>query len=166
VEDLCQLSEFLNERKYKGSYEKAGKIIRKCCPASIDVINYFELVVYSFLTGNNDMHLKNFSLIHAPAGPYLSPAYDLLNINLVFPQDKEEMALTLNGKKSRLKRIDFEVLGQALQLPEKVVSNVFGKFISKNKQVFHWIDRSFLGEEQKELFKTIWLSKQKIFINS
>jgi serine/threonine-protein kinase HipA len=166
VEDLCQLSEFLTENKYKGSYEKAGKIIRKYCPASIDVINYFELVVYSFLTGNNDMHLKNFSLIHAPAGPYLSPAYDLLNINLVFPQDKEEMALTLNGKKSRLKRIDFEVLGQALQLPEKVVSNVFGKFISKNKQVFHWIDRSFLGEEQKELFKTIWLSKQKIFINS
>lgn len=165
VEDLCQLSEFLTENKYKGSYEKAGKIIMKYCPASIDVINYFELVVFSFLTGNNDMHLKNFSLVHGLTAPYLSPAYDLLNINLVFPQDKEEMALTLNGKKSRLKRVDFEVLGQTLQLPEKVVSNIFKKFASKNKQVFDWIDRSFLGEGQKELYKTIWLNKQKIFMN-
>jgi len=166
VEDLCQLSEFLTENKYKGSYEKAGKLVKKYCAASLDVINYFELVLFSFLTGNNDMHLKNFSLVHGDTGPYLSPAYDLLNINLVFPQDKEEMALTLNGKKSRLKRIDFEILGKALQLPEKVVSNVFKKFISKNKEVFDWIDRSFLGSEQKDLYKTIWLEKQKIFVKS
>jgi serine/threonine-protein kinase HipA len=164
VEDLCQLSEFLTENKYKGSYEKAGKMVKKYCAASLDVINFFELVVFSFLTGNNDMHLKNFSLVHGNSGPYLSPAYDLLNINLVFPQDKEEMALTLNGKKSRLKRIDFEILGRALEIPEKVVANVFRKFSLKNNLVFNWIDRSFLGDEQKDIYKDIWLNKQKIFL--
>jgi serine/threonine-protein kinase HipA len=84
----------------------------------------------------------------------------------VFPQDKEEMALTLNGKKSRLKRIDFEALGKALQLPDKVVFNIFKKYISNNHQVFDWIDRSFLGLEQKDEYKKIWLNKQKIFNNS
>lgn len=164
VEDLCQLSEFLTENKYKGSYEKAGKLVKNHCAAGLDTINYFELVVFSFLTGNNDMHLKNFSLVHGDSGPFLSPAYDLLSINLVFPQDKEEMALTLNGKKSRLKRSDFEVLGKALQIPEKVVSNVFRKFSSKNNLVFDWIDRSFLNDEHKENYKNIWLTKQKIFL--
>jgi serine/threonine-protein kinase HipA len=166
VEDLCQLSEFLTENKYKGSYEKAGKLVKKFCNTTLDVINYFELVVFSFLTGNNDMHLKNFSLVHGDSGPYLSPAYDLLNINLVFPQDKEEMALTMNAKKNRLKRLDFEVLGKALQLPEKVVFNIFKKYTSLNPQVFDLIERSFLGEERKDEYKKIWLGKQKIFINS
>lgn len=166
VEDLCQLSELLTENKYKGSYEQAGKLVKKFCAATLDVINYFELVVFSYLTGNNDMHLKNFSIVHGDTGPCLSPAYDLLNINLVFPQDKEEMALTLNGKKSRLKRLDFEVLGKALQLPEKVVSNIFKKYTTNNNQVFDWIDRSFLGDEQKDEYKRIWMNKQKIFINS
>jgi serine/threonine-protein kinase HipA len=160
VEDLCQLSEFLTENKYKGSYEKAGKIIRKYCQAGIDALTYFEVVLFSFLTGNNDMHLKNFSLVHEPSGPRFSPAYDLLNVNLVFPEDKEELALTLNGKKSRIRWKDFEMLAQVLSLHDKVLINTKEKFLGKNDEVFSTIDASFLPDEQKDKYKEIWLQKQ------
>ena len=104
VEDFCQLSEFLTESKYKGSYEKIGKLILKyCTQTGFDALTYFELVLFSYLTGNNDMHLKNFSVLHTDQGVNLSPAYDLLNVNLVNPQDDEELALTLNGKKKKIK---------------------------------------------------------------
>lgn len=160
VEDLCQLSEFLTENKYKGSYEKAGKIIRKYCQAGIDALTYFEVVLFSFLTGNNDMHLKNFSLVHEPTGPRFSPSYDLLNVNLVFPEDKEELALTLNGKKSRMRWKDFEMLAQVLGLHEKVLINTKEKFLKKNDEVFSTIDASFLPDELKDKYKEIWLQKQ------
>lgn len=65
MEDFCQLSGFLTENKYKGSYEKIGKLISKyCTQTGFDALTYFELVLFSFLTGNNDMHLKNFSVLH------------------------------------------------------------------------------------------------------
>jgi serine/threonine-protein kinase HipA len=160
VEDLCQLSEFLTENKYKGSYEKAGKIIRKFCAAGIDALTYFEVVLFSFLTGNNDMHLKNFSLVHVPSGPRFSPAYDLLNVHLVFPEDKEELALTLNGKKSKIRWKDFEMLSNVLGLNEKVLANTKEKFFKKNKLVFALIEQSFLPDEQKDRYKEIWLQKQ------
>ncbi len=102
VEDLCQLSEFLTESKYKGSYERTGKLISTyCMNTGLDTTNYFEVVLFSYLSGNNDMHLKNFSLIHEENGVVLSPAYDLLNVNLVNPTDDEELALTLNGKRKK-----------------------------------------------------------------
>ena len=72
------------------------------------MVNFFELILFSFLTGNADMHLKNFSLLEQPGiGMTLSPAYDLVNTNLVNPTDIEEMALTLNGRKKKLKKQDF-----------------------------------------------------------
>ena len=102
VEDLCQLSELLTEQKYNGSYERVGKIIKQYATNSgLDSIKYFRLVLFSFLTGNNDMHLKNFSLMHTDRGILLSPAYDLLNVNLIYPKDKDDLALTLGGRKRK-----------------------------------------------------------------
>lgn len=115
VEDMCQLSELLTEQKYKSSYERIGKVLRKhVTNLGLDTIKYFRLVLFCFLTGNNDMHLKNFSLMHTDKGILLSPAYDLLNINLIFPSDKEDLALTLNGKKKRIKRLDFDKFAENL----------------------------------------------------
>ena len=164
IEDFCQLSEFLTENKYKGSYEKAGKLILKYCTNSgLDVLKYFELILFSYLTGNNDMHLKNFSLMHMENEIKLSPAYDLINVNLIHPKDKEELALTLSGKKTKIRLIDFNALGKLLEIPDKVVLNTYQKFSNAQEQVYQLIMSSFLPEKYKEEFWKIWQLKQKIF---
>ena len=88
-EDLCQLTETLTERKYKSSYEKTGKAIRKYSTQSgFDALNYFELVLFSFIIGNADMHLKNFSMLENIDSSFtLSPAYDLLSTFLVIDNE-------------------------------------------------------------------------------
>ena len=163
IEDLCQLSEFLTENKYKSSYEKAGKLVANYCHKGLDLLSYFELVLFSYLCGNNDMHLKNFSLMHQPEGIVLSPAYDLLNVNLLNPKDEEELALTLNGKKSRIKLTDFKALAENLRINEKVYYNSFKLFSSKNATVMDLIDRSFLDKKMKKGYKEIWMKKQEVF---
>lgn len=163
MEDLCQLSEFQTENKYKGSYEKAGKLVVKYCSKGIDVLNYFELLLFSYLTGNNDMHLKNFSLLHTVKGAVLSPGYDLLNVNLVNPKDDEELGLTLNGKKKKINLGDFIKLAGILGIPEKTYQNSFKKFASANDKVKGRIDASFLTADAKGLYWQIWLNKQQIF---
>ena len=131
MEDMCQLAERLTEHKYKGSYEQIAKVIQKHSSApKLDLVNYWELVVFSWITGNADMHLKNFSLYSRQSGIYtLSPAYDMLSTALVMPEDTEELALTLNGRKRKIKKSDFEVAMQASGLDKKVVDNVFNKFL-------------------------------------
>jgi len=161
VEDLCQISEFLTEQKYKSSYEKAGKLISTYCTnKGLDTINFFELVLFCYLTGNNDMHLKNFTLIHHPDRTVsLSPAYDLLNVNLIFPADAEELALTLNGKKRKITKVDFDKFAASLNIPEKAISNSYAKFINANEKVEKLIQSSFLPEEMKVKYWEIWKSK-------
>ena len=112
------------------------------------------------------MHLKNFAVLHQDDGIHLSPAFDLLNVNLVNPADDEELALTLNGKKKKLNLTDFEILGKSLQIPQKAVGNIFKKFTFKNKQVELLIDASFLDKEKKELYLKIWMEKQKVLFGS
>ncbi|ACU57655.1 HipA domain-containing protein [Chitinophaga pinensis] len=164
MEDFCQLSELPTESKYKGSYERAGKLILKYSTTSgSDVRNYFQRLVFCFLTGNNDMHLKNFSLLHLENDIILSPAYDLLNVNLVFPKDQEETALLLNGKKKNIKRRDFEALGTILNIPEKIRSDVYRTFTSHNTAVYDLINASFLSVKAKVSYWEIWSKKQQIF---
>lgn len=161
VEDLCQISGFLTEQKYKSSYEKVGKLISTYCTnKGLDTLNFFELVLFCYLTGNNDMHLKNFTLIHhADRTVSLSPAYDLLNVNLIFPGDTEELALTLNGKKRRITKMDFDKFASSLNLPEKAISNSYSKFINAIEKVEKVIQSSFLPEEMKVRYLEIWKSK-------
>jgi serine/threonine-protein kinase HipA len=157
MEDMCQLTERLTEDKYHGSYEQIAKTIqRHSVTPGLDVVNFFELVLFSFLTGNADMHLKNFSLLEQPGlGMVLSPAYDLVNTALVHPADEEEMALTLNGRKKKLTKQDFVAAMNTLKLEEKQQEMIFNKMA---KAWPHWqelIDRSFMSVEFKEQYKSL-----------
>lgn len=145
MEDMCQLSERLTEDKYKGSYERIAKLIRCYSSAPLlDVVNFWEVVLFSWLTGNADMHLKNFSLFR-PANDYmLTPAYDLLSTSLAMPEDDEELALTLNGKKKRIKRQDFEIAMRDSGMEEKAISNLFLRFSKAIPKWHELITESFL----------------------
>ncbi|MDM1039152.1 HipA domain-containing protein [Myroides odoratimimus] len=160
IEDLCQLSELLTEQKYKSSYERVGKIIKQYTTNSgLDVIKYFRLVLFSFITGNNDMHLKNFSLMHTDNGILFSPAYDLLNVNLIFPDDKEDLALTISGRKKKIQQVNFDELALNLGITEVVRNNIYKDFSRQTNKVYDLIDRSFLTNEYKEEYKRIYTDK-------
>ena len=157
MEDMCQLTERLTEDKYHGSYEQIAKAIqRHSVTPGLDVVNFFELVLFSFLTGNADMHLKNFSLLEQPGlGMVLSPAYDLVNTALVHPADEEEMALTLNGRKKKLTKQDFVAAMNTLKLEEKQQEMIFNKMAKAWPQWQELIDCSFMSVEFKEQYKTL-----------
>jgi serine/threonine-protein kinase HipA len=142
--------------KYKSSMEKVGKAIGEYSSNTLlDKLYFFELSIFSFLTGNNDMHLKNFSMINLNSKWLLSPAYDLLNVAIANPDDQEEMALTLEGKKKKLIREYFERFGNGLGLIDKQVENVFKRFIENKITALEWIDNSFLSDEYKEKYKAL-----------
>lgn len=154
MEDACQLSERLSADKYKSSYENVGKLIRRYSSmAQLDLVNYWELVVFSWLTGNSDMHLKNFSLLSLVPGLYtLAPAYDLLNVHLLF-DDPEELALTLDGRKRKLTRQNFVNAMRTTGLDDKVIDNILQKFQKVQPRWEAFIDQSFLPEELRERYK-------------
>ena len=160
MEDMCQLSERLTEYKYKGSYEQIAKLIKKYSAVpQLDLVNFWEVVVFSWITGNSDMHLKNFLLYKTPLGFCLTPAYDLLSTLIVMPQDTEELALTLNGKKRKIKRSDFEKAMTASGLNEKVIQNMANKF---GKAISKWIDlidNSFLPNDMKREYKRLIIKR-------
>jgi serine/threonine-protein kinase HipA len=157
MEDMCQLTERLTEDKYHGSYEQIAKAIQKYSVTSgLDVVNFFELVLFSFLTGNADMHLKNFSLLEQPGlGMVLSPAYDLVNTVLVNPADDEEMALYLNGKKKKLKKQDFVTAMNTLKLDVKQQENIFIKMEKAKSKWMEQIENSFMIDDFKNQYKQI-----------
>lgn len=153
MEDMCQLSERLTEDKYKGSYERIAKLIRQHSSAPLlDVVNFWEVVLFSWLTGNADMHLKNFSLFR-PANNYmLTPAYDLLSTALAMPEDDEELALTLNGKKKRIKREDFYKAMRDSGMDEKAIANLFARFSKVIPKWHELINASFLPTDLQEAY--------------
>jgi len=161
MEDMCQLTERLTEDKYQGSYEQIGKTIQKYSAISgLDLVNFFELLLFSFLTGNADMHLKNFSLLEQPGlGMILSPAYDMVNTALVNPADEEDMALTLNGKKKKLKKQDFVAAMNTLKVDEKQQQNIFTKMEKARQKWTEQIENSFLTEEFKKQYKQILIER-------
>jgi serine/threonine-protein kinase HipA len=157
MEDMCQLTGRLTEDKYHGSYEQIARaILRYSATPGLDVVNFFELLLFSFLTGNADMHLKNFSLLDQPGlGMTLSPAYDLVNTVLVNPADDEELALTLNGKKNRLIKPDFVKAMDNSHLAARQQENIFKKMENAIPQWTAQIDISFLDKGSREQYKTL-----------
>jgi len=155
MEDMCQISERLTADKYKSSYENIAKMIRKFSSAPmLDLVNFWEVVLFSWITGNSDMHLKNFSLISKEAGNYvLSQAYDLINVHLVFPEDTEELALTLDGRKKKIGRNNFVRAMESSGLESKVIENIIKKFMNAAPKWYDFIDISFLSQELKEKYK-------------
>jgi serine/threonine-protein kinase HipA len=160
MEDMCQLTEKLTEQKYKGSHEQiAKKIVEYSAYPVLDLINYFEVLLFCYLTGNADMHLKNFSLYKGTGEYSFAPAYDLLSTKLVIPEDNEELALTLNGKKRKLKRTDFDNLLKSFKVDEKVMENVYEKFSKVLTRWYDFIDMSFLPEPMKDEYKALIQSR-------
>ncbi len=154
MEDMCQLTERQVEHKYLASYEQVAKAILKYSTnPGLDLVNFSEIVLFSFLTGNADMHLKNFSLIYDPTnGPVLSPAYDMLSTVLVNPKDDEDLALNLNGRKKKINRKDFESAFNTMKLDAKQQANIFAKMEKVKNKWFDFIQISFLSSDFKEKY--------------
>lgn len=156
MEDFCQLSERLTEHKYRGSHEQAAKaILRYSHTPLFDAVAFYEQVLFGFLTGNGDMHLKNFSLLCDADGHYrLSPAYDQVPTALVL-KDNEDLALTLNGRKSKLTRADFETAMRAAGLNERAILNLFNRMKKALPKWMEFIVLGFVPEEVKERYWTL-----------
>jgi|LAHS01.1.fsa_nt_gb serine/threonine-protein kinase HipA len=161
MEDCCQLSGRLTEDKYRGSYEQIASLIRRYSSQSLfDLTELYYRLLFCFVTGNSDMHLKNFSLIQVDKNLFsLSPAYDLLPVNILMPEDKEETALTLQGKKSHLTRHDFIAFAQNIGLSEKVAIDLIASIVSLQETYGKKVEESFLPLALKQ--KMILLIQQR-----
>ena len=157
LEDMCQLTETLTNDKYRSSHEKIGKFILKFSTnPGLEAIHFFERTLFCYLTGNADMHLKNFSMLTTKDNEVIfSPGYDLLCTRIAIPEDKEEMALTINGRKRKLKKSDFDALAENLKIPGKTVQNIYSRFSKRVKYVNNWVDNSFLSGDMKEQYKEV-----------
>jgi len=163
MEDMCQLTEKLTENKYRGSYEQIGKVIIKhSVNPGLDIINFFEQLIFSFLTGNADMHLKNFSLLDKPGLGYsLSPAYDMVPSALLLEGDSEELALTLNGKKKRLRQKDFLKAMSRFDIDSKSIKNMIRKFETSIPAWFTFINTGFMPKKIKTSYISLISAKMK-----
>jgi len=162
MEDMCQLTMHPTEYKYKSSCEQVAKAIAQySATPKLDLVNFVQMILFSYITGNNDMHLKNFSLYRPKEHYQLTPAYDLLNVAIANPKDKEELALSLNGKKSRLKCEDFlkasETMGVDVRVTLQLIENM-SKALPMWKRL---IEDSFLSDGQKEAYLDLIVSRLK-----
>lgn len=166
MEDFCQLDLRLTQDKYKGSYERCAKIIgRYSIRKGLDMTELFLRLIFSFLVGNSDMHLKNFSLIETDEGSgdyVLSPAYDLLPVNVVMPEDKEQLALAMNGKKMNLRRKDFLLFADTCGLPRVSAEKMMAKLVSQKDQLIKMCNESFLPEPYKERFTALMEERTRV----
>lgn len=157
MEDMCQLSGKLTEQKYQGSHEMITTLIKKYSSAPmLDIVNYWEQVVFSWIVGNADMHLKNFSLIGDGKGMYtLSPTYDQVSTKLVMPEDPDELALPVNGFQKKILPMDFAQAMEATGVSKKVVERILKLFTKFTDKWNECIDVSFISETQKEAYKAM-----------
>ena len=153
MEDFCQLEERLTEDKYRGSYERCGKVVAKYSTTSgFDMTELYLRTVFSFAVGNSDMHLKNFSLIETEEGSgkyILSAAYDMLSTNVVIPADKEQLALTLNGKKQNIRRKDFLIFADTIGIPERSAEKMLGTVVKLKDKYISMCRDSYMPDEMK-----------------
>ena len=163
MEDACQFTERLTEHKYRGSYEQIAKgIITYAQNPLLDAVKFYEQVIVSFLIGNNDMHLKNFSLIAKDSKHYaLAPAYDMVAVKLLIPEDQEELALNLNGKKRKIKRLDFNEAMTKAQIPAKAIENLWNRIEKGMQQWQELINSSSLSDENKSTLMTLIENRAK-----
>lgn len=151
MEDMCQLTLHPTEYKYKSSCEQIAKAIAAYSSTPrLDLVNFMQVLLFSFVTGNNDMHLKNFSLYRPKALYQLSPAYDILNMAIANPKDKEEMALSINGKKARIKLADFLKSSDTMGIEQRVTLGLIDGLRNAMPAWIDLINDSFLSDEMKQ----------------
>lgn len=163
MEDMCQLTERQTEHKYKSSYERIAKAIGQYSSMpKMDITNYFEVILFCWITGNNDMHLKNFSLYEPiERSIRLTPAYDLINSVILNPKDDEELALTLNGKKKKLKRSDFISAGTTMNVEQKTIERLIQKYNKLFPKMRELINNSFINIELKDKYINLIYARLK-----
>ena len=151
--DMCQLTNRLTEHKYYGTYQQLAETIKKYSAAPmLDVQRYWEVVLFSWITGNSDMHCKNFSLIDTGNGAYaLAPAYDLLAVLLADPEDTEEMAMsfTVGGKKNGFDRNTFMKAFTQSGIPVAVADKMIERMKGNLPIWEELISQSFLPDKMK-----------------
>lgn len=156
MEDFCQLEQRLTEDKYQGSYERCAKVVSRYSQRpGLDLSELFLRVVFSFVVGNSDMHLKNFSLIETVAGSQayvLSAAYDMLPVNVILPEDDEQLALTVNGKKRNIRRNDFLKFAESAGIPRDAAVKMIQKIILMKDKYMGLCEESYLPDSLKERF--------------
>ncbi len=166
MEDFCQLSNRLTQDKYKGSYENCGRIIKKySITPGLDLSELFLRVAGSFVMGNSDMHLKNFSLRETEPGSrrfQLSKAYDMLPVNVIMPEDQEQLALTINGKKRNIHKKEFKVLADMCGVPENAAEHMIKKLCALKEKMLQLVDQSYLSELEKGKVRTLIMERIEI----
>jgi len=161
--DFLQILEL--EDKYKGTSELLGKTIGQLSVNRLqDKLRFFEIILFNFVIGNNDMHLKNFSMWLTDIGWVLSPAYDLLNVKIILPKDDEDLALMLGGKKKNFNKEYFGRFGAVLDLNNKQINFVYKKLFEWLPAALQMIDDSFLNEANKKKYKELIKERVVIFI--
>lgn len=166
MEDFCQLDLRVTADKYKGSYERCAKVIGKySSQIGLDMAELFMRLVFSFVVGNSDMHLKNFSLIETneASNTYvLSPAYDLLPVNVIMPEDTEEFALALNGKKTHIRKKDFFVFAEECGISKASAEKMIAKIVSMKPKYIDMCNDSLLPDHLKERFAQLIEQRCKV----
>jgi serine/threonine-protein kinase HipA len=163
--DFLQILEL--EDKYLGTMELLGKTIGELSVNTLmDKLRFFELTLFNFIIGNNDMHLKNFSMWLSDIGWELSPAYDLLNVKIILPKDDEDTALLFGGKKKNFNKKYFDRFGALLELNEKQINSVYKKLEKWLPKAIQLIDNSFLNEDAKLSYKELIKQRTSLFIET
>jgi serine/threonine-protein kinase HipA len=162
--DFLQILEL--EDKYLGTMENLGKTVGEISVNTLmDKLRFFELTLFNFIIGNNDMHLKNFSMWLSDIGWVLSPAYDLLNVKIILPKDMDETALLFGGKKKNFNKGYFNRFGEVLQLNEKQINAVYKRLFKWLPEAIQLIDISFLSEENRTSYKELITQRTMQFIS-
>lgn len=166
MEDFCQLDLRLTEDKYRGSYERCAKILKQySARVGIDMAEFYMRLVFCFIVGNSDMHLKNFSLIETAEGSgkyVLSPAYDLLPVNANMPSDKEQFALAMNGKKMNIRKGDFLKFADVCGITRPTAEKMIDRLVKLTPKWIVMCDNSLLPDELKDRLKKIIAERAEV----
>ena len=158
VEDFAQLLGYTRDTKYASSMEEVAKVIERYCTFPVvEYVKLFRRTLVSFLCGNEDMHLKNISLITRDNKVELSPAYDLLNTTIVLANPQEESALPIRGKKSNIKRetlLEYFAMDR-LELTRKAVDGVLADIRQARSKWNDLLERSFLSSKLKSSYREL-----------
>ena len=168
MEDFCQLEGRLTEDKYRGSYERCGKIVSKySANPGLDLAEMYFRIIFSFAVGNSDMHLKNFSLIETSQGSeeyILSAAYDMLSTNVVIPEDTEQLALTINGKKHNLHRKDFLILAKTIGVAPKSAEKIIDKIVKMTPEYIAMCKASYMPDDMKASLEKLITERMEVLM--
>jgi len=158
------------------SYEDVAELIQKYVPAwKVEMLKFFDIVVFNFLFSNGDAHIKNFSLLETPDGDFkLAPAYDLINTSLHLPDDTIFALRKGLFKERNQTNLPMEIttgktfieFGKRIGLPEKTVKKEIERFCDTYEKVEKLISNSFLSDELKIQYRTMYHTRRDSYLKS